>query len=89
MQTFPRKLERVRVKVAQSSWTFYDPIDIAHGVFQARILEWVAFPFSRGILNPGIEPRSPALHWILYQLSHNGSPKILEWIAYPFSRGSS
>ena len=29
--------------------------------FQARILEWVAFPFSRGSSNPGIKPRSPAL----------------------------
>ena len=27
--------------------------------------------------------------WILYQLSHPGSPRILEWVAYPFSRGSS
>ena len=27
--------------------------------------------------------------WILYQLSHNGSPRILEWVAYPFSSGSS
>ena len=24
-----------------------------------RILEWVAYPFSRGSSNPGIEPRSP------------------------------
>ena len=23
--------------------------------------------------------------WILYQLSHKGSPRILEWVAYPFS----
>ena len=27
--------------------------------------------------------------WILYQLSHKGSPGTLEWVAYPFSRGSS
>ena len=27
--------------------------------------------------------------WILYQLSHQGSPRILEWVAVPFSRGSS
>ena len=27
--------------------------------------------------------------WILYHLSHQGSPRILEWVAYPFSRGSS
>ena len=26
-----------------------------------RVLEWVAYPFSRGLPNPGIEPRSPAL----------------------------
>ena len=35
--------------------------------------------------NPGL----PSCRWILYQLSHKGSPGILEWIAYPFSRGSS
>ena len=27
--------------------------------------------------------------WILYCLSHQGSPRILEQVAYPFSRGSS
>ena len=32
-----------------------------HGILQARILEWVAFPFSRGSSQPGIQPRSPAL----------------------------
>ena len=26
--------------------------------------------------------------WILYHLSHQGSPSILEWVAYPFSRRS-
>jgi len=34
---------------------------IVHGIFQARILEWVAFAFSRDLPNPGIKPRSPAL----------------------------
>ena len=27
--------------------------------------------------------------WILYQVSHKGSPRILEWVAYPFFSGSS
>ena len=27
--------------------------------------------------------------WILYQLSHKGSPRTLEWVACPFSSGSS
>ena len=31
------------------------------GIFQARILEWVAIPFSRDLPDPGIEPGSPAL----------------------------
>ena len=32
-----------------------------HGILQARILEWVAFPFSRDLAIPGIKPRSLAL----------------------------
>ena len=31
----------------------------------------------------------PHCRWILYQLSHKGSPRMLEWVAYPFSSGSS
>ena len=31
------------------------------GILQARVLEWVAVPFSRGLPNPGIDPRSPTL----------------------------
>ena len=55
------------VKVAQSCPTLCDPIDCSlplscvHGILQARILEWVAFPFSRGSSNPGTEPKSPTL----------------------------
>ena len=32
-----------------------------YGILQARILEWVAFPFPRGFSNPGIKPRPPIL----------------------------
>ena len=32
-----------------------------HGIFQARILEWLAISFSRDLLNSGIEPGSPTL----------------------------
>ena len=50
------------------------PGSSVHGILQARILEWVAIPFSRASsqlrLNPGL------LHCrqILYHLSHQGSP---------------
>ena len=37
----------------------------------------------------GSDPGLPHCRWILYQLSHKGSPRILEWVAYLFSRGSS
>ena len=35
------------VSIAQSCLTL-QPHGLVHGIFQARILEWVAFPFSRG-----------------------------------------
>ena len=42
--------------------TLCNPIDFtAHGILQTRILEWVAFPFSRRSSQPRIKPRSPAL----------------------------
>ena len=41
------------MKVAQSCPTLCDPMDYTvHGILQARILEWVAFPFSRGSSQP-------------------------------------
>ena len=39
----------LKVEVSQSYLTLCDSMDyIVHGILQARILEWVAFPFSRG-----------------------------------------
>jgi hypothetical protein len=32
-----------------------------HGIFQARILEWVAISFSEDLPNVGIKPKSPEL----------------------------
>ena len=44
----------MKVKVAQLCPTLCDPMDnTVHGILQARILEWVAFPFSRGSSEPG------------------------------------
>ena len=41
------------VKVIQSCLTFWEPMDYtACGILQARILEWVAFLFSRGSSQP-------------------------------------
>ena len=71
------------VQLLVTPWT-------VHGILQARILEWIAFPFSRGIFRiQGSNPVLPHCRWILYQLSHKGIPRTLEWVAYPFSKGSS
>ena len=49
---------------AQSCLTLCDPMDCnlpgssVHGIFQARILEWLPFPPPGDLPNPGIEPRS-------------------------------
>ena len=42
--------------------TLCDPMDhTVHGIFQARILEWVAVPSPGDLPNPGIKPWSPEL----------------------------
>ena len=57
-----QSVKRVKVLVAQSCPTPFDPMDCTpcssvHGILQARILEWVAIPFSR----ESSQPESPAL----------------------------
>ena len=54
-------------EVAQLRPILCDPMDCSppgssvHGIFQARVLEWIAISFSRGSSDPGIESGSPAL----------------------------
>ena len=49
-----------------------------HGIFQARILEWVAISFSRGSSRPWdqthVSCASPALQADSLPLGHQGSP---------------
>ena len=47
------------MKVAQFSvFTLCYPMDYTvHGILQARILEWVAFPFSKGSSQPSDQPQ--------------------------------
>ena len=65
----PGALSRVSATrlVAWSHPTLCDPVDhrrpgsSVHGMLQARTLEWVAMPSSRGLPHPGVEPGSPPL----------------------------
>ena len=67
----------VTVKVAQSCPALCDPMEYTvHGILQARILKWVAVPFSRGSSKPRIEPRSPALRADSLPAEPQGKPAI-------------
>ena len=79
------------VKVPQSCQILCDPTDyIVQEILQARILKWVAFPFSRGSF-PTQESNPGLLHCrqVLSKQSLQGSPRTLDWVTYPFSSGSS
>ena len=68
---------------SQSCLTLCHPMDfnppgsIVHGIFQARILEWVAIPFSRGSSQPRDRPQVPFTAGSLYSLSHQGIRKCV------------
>ena len=78
-------------EVSQSCPTLCDPMDCSlpgsstHGIFKARVLEWVAVFFSRG-------PSRPR-NWTLvfrivgrrfYHLSRQGSPSVCMCVHPPF-----
>ena len=66
----------VKVEVTQSCLILCDSMDFTvHGILQARILEWVAFPFSRDLPNPGTESRSPILQADSLPAEPQGKPK--------------
>ena len=57
-------------EVAQSCPTLCDPMDCSlsgssvYGIFQARVLEWIAISFSRRSSQPRNSPQSTAIIWI-------------------------
>ena len=74
---------QVPSEVAQSCPTLCNPMDCSppgssvHGIFQARILEWVAISFSRGSSQP--RDRTQVSHIVgrcFYRLSYQGSPSL-------------
>ena len=56
-----------------------DPMDhTVHGILQVKILEWVAFSFSRGSSQPRIEPGYPALQINSLPTELSGKPVLTE-----------
>ena len=74
--TLQKCQSEVKLKVTQSCPTLCNPMDYTvYGILQARILEWVAFPFSRGSTQ-GSNPGVPHCRRILYQLSYQGKRSV-------------
>ena len=68
---------KVKVKIAQSCLTLCDSIDyLVHGILLARILEWVAFPFSRGSSQPRDSTQVSRIAGRFFT-SYQGSPLVV------------
>ena len=59
------------------------PGSSVHGIFWARLLEWLAVFFSRGSFQPRDQPcvsMSPVLQAAALPLSHQGSPSYFTYV---------
>ena len=76
------------MKVARSHLTLCEPMGIVHGILQARILAWVAFPFSRGSSQPRDQTQVSHIAVDSLPAEPEGKPKntvvgnlsLLQWI---------
>ena len=87
----PAYMWKVKVKVAQSCLTLCDPMDYTvHEILQPRILEWVAFPFSRGSTQSGdwTQVSHIAGRFFTSWATREGQ-EYWNWVTYPFSSGFS
>ena len=71
------KYMKMKVEVTPLCLTLGDPGQNT-GMSSLSLLQGI-FPTQ------GSNPVLPCHRWILYQLSHKGSPRILEWVGCPFS----
>ena len=66
----------------------WDPMDCSppgssvHGILQARILQWVAIPFSRASSRPRDRSQVSCIAGRFFPLSHQGSPKLSHRYVY-------
>ena len=76
---------------SHGSMDYSPPGSSVHGIFQARILEWVAISFFKGIFpTQGLNLGLPHCRQILYSLSHQGSDRhtVNYWLTQDSNPGS-
>ena len=80
---------KVKVKLTQSHPTLCKPMDYTvRGILQARIPEWVAFPFSRGSSQPRNRTQVCHIAGAIFTVELQRKPKntgvgslfLLQWI---------
>ena len=71
----PKKLDCV---IKHGTGAHQNPLSM--GTIQARILEWVAMPSSRGSSQTGMEPRSSTLQVDSLPSEPPGKPRFSHWI---------
>ena len=74
------------VKVAQSCPTLCDPVDYSPWNLQARILEWVAFPFYRGSSQPRDRTQVPRFASRFFTNSTTWEAPLTEMLWYKYIR---
>ena len=62
------------------------PGSSVHGIFQARIVEWVAFPSSGDLPDAGINPTSSELAGRFFTMNHQGRPYFLVYYTIEWRR---
>ena len=84
----------MKVLVAQSCLTLCSTMDCSlpgssvHGLLQAKILEWLAIPFSRASFWPRDQTRVSCIAGRFFcHLSHQGSPKSTDMGIHSFFQG--
>ena len=79
-----------QMTLAQSCLTLCDPMDsTVHGILQARVLEWVGVPFSRGSSQPRDWIQVSRIAGGFFTSRDTREAREYWWVAYPFSSGSS
>ena len=84
--------KKVKASVIQSCPTLYDPMDCSppgssvHGILQARILEWIAIPFSRGSSHPRDQTLISCITARFFTIWATGKSKIwnASWVCMSF-----
>ena len=81
----PSNLRSCRPLVAQLYPTLCSPMDCRplgssdHGILQARILEWIAIPFSRGSSQPRNWTQVSCIAGRFFTIWATGKPAIFTW----------